>query len=228
HYAFGALDLYAAESDCWDPAWELSVMGLDLRASELDDETHRCPNEDDIPGYVPSWTLLRQRYPLVHDRSEPDAGPAGDGGAFSLTVWRLLDLEPVFEDDFEDDAGSGRDAGESRADAVDVAPGVVHRGTIVDTASDTDFYRIAVPGPGTLRVRLGSATVACVYLDGEDETACADGASLFYIEEEIERAFAAAGEAYLVVDGGFVSHYSFSFAWDAEPPPPFPSVAFPP
>lgn len=93
HYALGALDLYTDAGlgpDCYDPSTEISVMGGNRGASELDDETNRCPNEDLISGYVPSWTKLRQRFVEVPERPEaPDPGPDGDGGAYTFAAYDM-------------------------------------------------------------------------------------------------------------------------------------------
>lgn len=86
HYAFGAQDLYVA-GNCYDTRFDISVMGSSRDATEFDDEFARCPNEHRLPGYVPSWTLLRERFPEVPERpAGPAPGPEGDGGAFVLRV----------------------------------------------------------------------------------------------------------------------------------------------
>lgn len=88
HYAFGALDLYTDVDDCFEAATTISVMGGNLQATEFDDELRRCPNAASISGYVPTWTLLRERFPAVGARDGAiDPGPEGDGGAFQFRAY---------------------------------------------------------------------------------------------------------------------------------------------
>lgn len=92
HYAFGMDDLYGGDGAnlCQDPAWSISIMDSAREPREFDDEVARCPRADELPGYVPSWTLLRTRWPAIPDRPlGPTAGPEGDGGAFRV---RLADF----------------------------------------------------------------------------------------------------------------------------------------
>lgn len=90
HYAFGAMDLYAG-SDCWSPTTMLSVMGGNRGANEFDDAVHRCPNEAAIPGYVPTWTLMKARFPLIPERTGPiDAGPHGGGGIYARYAYDFV------------------------------------------------------------------------------------------------------------------------------------------
>lgn len=88
HYAFWMDDLYVdlgAGPECFDQSTGISVMGADRRATEFDDATTRCPNEDALDDYTPSWTYLRKRYDEIPARpGAPDPGPQGDGGIFEL------------------------------------------------------------------------------------------------------------------------------------------------
>lgn len=80
HYAFGAMDLYDGDEACNDPALGLSIMGSDRSASEFDGPAFPCPDAGSIPEYVPSWTLIRERFPMVPAREAIDPGPSDDGG----------------------------------------------------------------------------------------------------------------------------------------------------
>ena len=83
HYAFGMQDMYTNASgalDCYDAETHTSIMGSDRAATEFDDATDRCPNEDALPDYEPSWTSLITRYPQIPDRpGAPLTGPEGGG-----------------------------------------------------------------------------------------------------------------------------------------------------
>lgn len=91
HYAFGMADLYASLVDvggCLDEANDLSVMTSRRAYTEFDSAATPCPNAAEIDGYVPSWTLLRERFPRVPERiGAPDPGPLGEGGAYSRSTF---------------------------------------------------------------------------------------------------------------------------------------------
>lgn len=112
HYAFGALDLYlyvGSQCDVYEKS--LSVMSGSRNLTEFDDEINRCPNEAEVPGYVPSWTMMRDRFPLVPDRlGIIDPGPTTPGDAYHRHTYMPLGEVFVVEAAAQADAGSGRDA----------------------------------------------------------------------------------------------------------------------
>lgn len=151
HYVFGAQDLYGAltgtDPDCWDATKGLSVMGGNRAATEFDDEVNRCPNESGIAGYIPTWTLLREDFPAIPDRSVIDAGPSGNGGRYArhsfVVVPQLSDHVEV-DTDVQDDAGSGGDAGDSFDQAVPIMAGVAYSATGLGPVPDLiDMYRFS-------------------------------------------------------------------------------------
>lgn len=91
HYAFWMDDLYVA-GNCVDHTWDISVMSSSRAVTEFDDEVARCPNEDQLSNYRPSWTIMRDHYPQIPDRPDgPDPGPTGaDGGAYRLHIFEGL------------------------------------------------------------------------------------------------------------------------------------------
>lgn len=159
HYAFGAMDLYGAltgtDPDCWDAAKGLSVMGGNRAATEFDDEVNRCPNEAGIAGYVPTWTLLREDFPAIPERSVINAGPAGDGGRYarhSFVITPQISDEVAFDTDVQNDAGSGHDAGGSINDALPITPGVAYSATGLGPAPDLlDVYSFTGRAGDTFR-----------------------------------------------------------------------------
>lgn len=95
HYAFGAMDLYTnagAGPDCYDEETGLSVMGADRDATEFDGPENRCPNEDAIGDYTPTWTLLRERFDEVPERT---GAPTEQDGAGPWAVLTTLDRAPT-------------------------------------------------------------------------------------------------------------------------------------
>lgn len=143
HYAFGAMDLYVG-SGCDVYAKSLSVMSSARNLTEFDDEINRCPNEAEIPGYVPTWTLLRERFPLVPDRNGViDAGPTTAGGAYSLHTFEVLPLDVPSPP--QDDAGSGGDAPDAPGGSLLVVPHARYVGTLPpgDAADHYAFHGLA-------------------------------------------------------------------------------------
>lgn len=178
HYAFGMMDLYGSlagtDADCWDPAKGLSVMGGSRDATEFDDEVNRCPNEEIIAGYVPSWTLLRARFPLVPDRAGViDAGPSGDGGDYALHSFVFA--PQASEVELQDDAGSGRDASDTPSGAVRIEPGVVYDATGLGFVLDLfDHYAFHAEAGQVLEAMVdGSLGCYTVYLPSGAELASA-------------------------------------------------------
>ena len=173
HYTFGAMDLYGTlegatvgtDPDCWDAAKGLSVMGGERDATEYDDEVNRCPNEAIIEGYVPTWTLLREDFPLVPDRAGViDAGPAGDGGAYArrsiVVVPQASDVGPM---EMQDDAGSGHDAPDAAEDAVRIQPGILYHGLGLVGNDFQDAYALHADAGQRIEVRL-DGSLGCYYL----------------------------------------------------------------
>lgn len=164
HYAFGMPDLYTSGPDCYDPTTRVSLMGASREAVELDDDVARCPNEAHLPGYVPSWRYLRERFPDVPDRpTGPRPGPSGDGGAHRVALLRALDLPqaPALRAE-QDDAGSGGDAPASPAGAPLVAREVWHDGLLAGFAlgDDADVFAFDA-SPGEELAVLVEGTVVC-------------------------------------------------------------------
>lgn len=98
HYAYGAMDLYTnagAGPDCYDEATGISIMGANRDATELDGPDNRCPNEDAIDGYTPSWTLLRERFDEVPERTGEPTQQAGAGPWANLAT---LDRAPTVDE----------------------------------------------------------------------------------------------------------------------------------
>lgn len=96
HYAFGMNDLYStAGGGCVDPRWSISVMADSRTAREFDDVSAPCPGPLE-PSYVPSWNLLRARFPGVPARpSGPAVGPFGVGPAFAQTTHVFIESPQV-------------------------------------------------------------------------------------------------------------------------------------
>ncbi len=93
HYALGAMDLYTSLGqgpDCWDPELEISIMGANRNATEFDDQIHRCPNEDAIDGYVPTWTLMTERYTEIPNRTEGPQDEQGQSPRFELHTFDAI------------------------------------------------------------------------------------------------------------------------------------------
>lgn len=169
HYAFGAMDLYGAVTgtdgtDCWSAATGISVMGGERGATEFDDEVNRCPNEAVLAGYVPTWTLLRERFPLVPDRGGViDAGPAGPGAAYSL---HILDATPTPDTtEAQDDAGSGRDAPGEPSGEVVVQPRTWYTGA-TPRGDALDHFAFTAGAGQVIRVTVSS--IPLCYLDVVD------------------------------------------------------------
>lgn len=185
HYAFGMLDLYGnlagTDADCWDPARGLSVMGGNRAATEFDDEVNRCPNEAIIVDYVPSYTLLRERFPLVPDRAGViDAGPYGDGGAYARHSFVVApQASDAVDLDLQDDAGSGRDAPDGRDGAPRIEPGIVYTGIGLGAFADLGDAYVFHGDAGQTFEGWSDGNVGCYTLFAPDETelgtACAYG-----------------------------------------------------
>lgn len=180
HYLLGALDVYGAllsGNDCWDPALGLSIMGGGRDATELDDATSRCPNEVFLQEYVPSWTLFRAAYPTVPERSAIDAGPQGDGEAYSLHVFETLpglDLPVGDVADTDDDAGTGADAADELAGALLVQPRTVYDGRAL--ATDVDHYAFEARAGQAFDLATRGAICGTI-VDAQDQLQEADCAS---------------------------------------------------
>lgn len=161
HYAFGALDLYVG-SGCDVPEKSLSVMSSDRSLTEFDDEVNRCPNEAEVEGYVPTWTLLRQRFPLVPDRlGVIDAGPTTAGDAYVRTSFDVVPLSASSLP--QDDAGSGRDAPDFPTGEVVVAPGAWYLGAI-GAGDGSDHYAFEGLAGQAIAIRMGNAALCVVSL----------------------------------------------------------------
>ena len=168
HYAFGAMDLYGSlagtDPDCYVAAKGISVMGGSRAATEYDDEVNRCPNEAVIPGYVPTWTLLREDFPLVPDRAGViDPGPRTPGDAYRRSAFALLplasDLLSLVPEPPQDDAGSGQDAPNQPDPSFLMQPGTWYDadGTPLD---DSDYYGFVTDAPAFVNVTVDTS-VAC-------------------------------------------------------------------
>ena len=227
HYAFGAQDLYGSptglDPDCWDPALGLSVMGGTRGATEYDDETNRCPNEATLPGYVPTWTLLRHEFPDVPARSVIDAGPAGDGGAFHAHPFMLApqasDLVALDRDP-QDDAGSGGDAPDDLAPDVRIEPGVRYGGHALGPYPDqVDVYVLSGMAGQVFQGRV-QGTLGCYSLLAPDGTelgeACSHGEVA--LQGPLVATLPATGDYYLKVSHLAPAAYRFGFGLDAPAP----------
>jgi hypothetical protein len=149
HYAFGMMDLYGGalvpetegvtNPGCVDTRTGISVMDSDRSTTEFDDEVARCPNEAWIEGYVPSWTLLRERYPRIPERpGGPVRGPFGDGGVVDIGRVGLAPATNVAVP--QDDAGSGRDAPDTPDGTLRIPLGVTLDATSVPMVDAWDHY----------------------------------------------------------------------------------------
>ncbi|HEX2021277.1 MAG TPA: hypothetical protein VHH36_01080, partial [Candidatus Thermoplasmatota archaeon] len=166
HYAFGALDLYVGDQgDCYVEATGISVMSASRAAREFDDEATRCPNEAAIPGYVPSWTKLRERFPLVPDRAGPAPGPSGDGGGYAYRAFGAFAVSPP--DPPQDDAGSGRDAPDAPDPSFLVDLGVVHSGALLGFADGDPADHYAFEAEGTVVVTVLGRAACFPVLDAD-------------------------------------------------------------
>lgn len=226
HYAFGMADYYGnlagTDPDCWDAAKGLSIMGGNRDATEYDDEVNRCPNEALFPDYVPSWTYMRERFPLIPDRTVIDAGPAGDGGVYARHSFVLLPQASEHVDaDPQDDAGSGRDAGGSFETAVRVAPGVVHRAIGLGPAPDlVDMYVFHVAAGQSIEV-MADGGLGCYTLFGPDgaeiESACSYGGAPVNTGPVLAVA-GQSGDHYLEVANLMPAAYRFGIGLDEAAP----------
>jgi hypothetical protein len=217
-YAFAAMDLYAA-ADCWDPAKGLSVMGASRLATELDDAVNRCPNEASIVGYVPSWDSLRSRFPLVPDRAGViDEGPHGGGGAYALRVFEFLPEASVPQDD----AGSGRDAGNSAAGAVPISTDVAYDGTLLPPLDIQDVYRLDAPAGSVVHVVFWPAALCPLFADADGQRIASSDCEVDPARGEIRASITApGGPVYVDVPPG-AGPYRFAASLDAPPPSPAP------
>lgn len=154
HYAFAALDLYVGNETCWDPDLRISIMSNTRDATEFDGPNAPCPDADSIPDYVPSWTLIRERFSEVPERpTGPIEGPAGDGGAYvRTTYWAHPDLRgPAVPSLPQDDAGSGGDAPNTPVATLWMEPNTALAGELHAPLGDTwDWYAFNTSGPGDL------------------------------------------------------------------------------
>lgn len=228
HYAFGAMDLYGDVAgtdgtDCFDAATGISVMGGDRAASEFDDEVNRCPNEEVIAGYVPTWTLLRERFPLVPDRAGSIAvGPTDAGDAYARTDVIVLPQSGGMDAQApHDDAGSGRDAGGSPEGAVPVVPGVVYDAMGLGPFPDLlDHYSFEAAAGQRLKL-FADGNLGCytVYTSGgvEVESACRySWAPLF--NSGVDVVLPTDGTYVVEMANLVVAPYRFAFTLDGDMP----------
>ncbi|HUR69051.1 MAG TPA: hypothetical protein VM370_07370 [Candidatus Thermoplasmatota archaeon] len=175
HYLFGLLDEYGSVTgtspDCWDPEKELSVMGGNRAASEIDDAVNRCPNEASLADYDPSWGRLRERYPAIPERTVIDAGPVGHGGAY---VRSTLEVTPAVSrvgipsiEDPQDDAGSGADAGSFPWTATPIDTGVEYTATFLPPLDGADVFVFDAAAGAAIEVGVTPRTVCFVLQDAD-------------------------------------------------------------
>lgn len=160
HYAFGALDLYVG-SGCDVFEKSLSVMSSARNLTEFDDEVNRCPNEAEVTDYVPTWTLMRDRFPLVPDRAGLiDAGPTTPGDAYARPAFQLLPQATLPVEGTQDDAGSGRDAPGGRDPSFKILPDVTYLGTAPGV--DVDHYAFDAVAGQRVAFRVVGSPGVCV------------------------------------------------------------------
>lgn len=223
HYAFGSADLYV-NGDCYNAALSLSIMGASRSVTEVDDEVHRCPNENQLSGYIPTWTRMRWRFGQIPDRTGPIAeGPHGGGGVYARHTFALLPATDSLENAAlpQDDAGTGADAGNSIATATPIEPGVLYDGSLAST-SDRDVYvfpiargqtfdALVYPG-GTCHdvVNAAGSTIA--------SSCSTDGVHTWV------RGTAPGGPLYLRIGLGSAPVHQFGVGVDEPGPSPFPTM----
>lgn len=119
-------------------------------------------------------------------------------------------------DEDQNDAGSGRDAGESRAAALPIESGVAYRGRA--TLTDDDWYSFeAIAGQ---RIRVDAlASFTCVRLYGPEgeEVDYECWAAYAYKEEDIDWTADVTGTWYVEVQTIYPDSYAFSLGVDSEP-----------
>jgi hypothetical protein len=236
HYAFGMPHPHEGES-CPGSSG-VSVMTPDTFRTEFDGPNAPCPERADDPGYVPSWTHLRDRYPEVPARPDgPVRGPEGPGEAYRLHVLGPDDAGAPGPD-LQDDAGSGADAPRELVPSVPVETGVRYDGTLGGTVVDNaDAFavegeagqelsvRFHAPGPAfvTVRTDRGSALDPPTWPLLAWPVDVVNTVPAGTITVEPDRIELPTDGTYYVTVQGFAytaaTTYAFSLALDGDPPP---------
>ncbi|HEX2021196.1 MAG TPA: S8/S53 family peptidase [Candidatus Thermoplasmatota archaeon] len=141
--------------------------------------------------------------------------------AFVAAIAVLAPLGAALPGDAQDDAGSGRDAGDGPATAVPIQPGTVYKGTVTGQVigETTDWYSFEVRAGDAIEAHVAGPGV-CLHLyddSGIRAQACNPG----FVEIEVARATADSNGTWHAVAGSrYPQDYSFSVALNAAAPAP--------
>ncbi len=167
------------------------------------------------------------QYEYVEFRLFPDVVPEAPPPLNDVSAGALIDLPfdmaycatfqqrcPDEVDSLSDDAGSGRDAGESRESAVDVELGQAYYGTSL-AVDDQDLYSFFVDSAQTIHVTANWTTGALVSLIDPDGEIHEIPGTPFEASGSVA---AAPGPWALLVHGVLHGAYGFAIALDEAPP----------
>lgn len=120
----------------------------------------------------------------------------------------------------QEDAGTGRDAPDERAEAIHVAAGVVHEGTVGTPSDLADWYAVDLAAGDRLEVRT-QGSYNCVRVHRPDGSEAAVKCALGYVELTTLVIEADMAGTWTLDQGGVgAQRYWFSYAVDEEAPSP--------